>query len=235
MWDDRAAVLNNPVINPTATPIVAFMADFWGSQLDSEESHKSYRPLTTVSYNLDVQVAGGKDPSQLHGTNIGIHAFVSVLVAVFAAHLNMGPNASFWAGLVYSVHPIHVDAVASVVGRAELLSALFVLLAAIVLLRAKQLQTWRRATCNMLHHGLSIFLACVLICVAGLCKETGLIGGIAIGCLVAWSNPNRRGPCATLDPGIIVGVVSVILVIARLSMNAESLGYKWTALETSLY
>lgn len=39
-----------------------------------------------------------------------------------------GPEAALWAGCLFAVHPVHTEAVSSVVGRAELLSSLFLLL-----------------------------------------------------------------------------------------------------------
>ncbi len=48
-WDDRAAVLQNPDMNTASNWKEIFLHDFWGQPIDTPDSHKSYRPLATLS------------------------------------------------------------------------------------------------------------------------------------------------------------------------------------------
>ena len=52
----------------------------------------------------------------------------SALVVAFAVELGLTPGAALVGGLAFAVHPVHVEAVANVAGRAELLSTSLALL-----------------------------------------------------------------------------------------------------------
>jgi len=63
-----------------------------------------------------------------HLVNILLHAGVSAAVAEFARRL-FSLRAAWIAGMLFAVHPIHVEVVAGIVGRMELLSTLLTLIA----------------------------------------------------------------------------------------------------------
>ncbi|HEX5386961.1 MAG TPA: hypothetical protein VFW66_09700 [Gemmatimonadales bacterium] len=90
-------------------------------------NHMLYRPLTALTFALD-WTAGGGNPHLFHATNIVLHGLTTVLVFVLARRLlGMGPGVV--AALLFAVHPVHVEAVANVVGRAEILATAFTLIA----------------------------------------------------------------------------------------------------------
>ncbi len=98
-------------------------AEYWPGRFQSG----LYRPVTLFSLGLDWEIWGGR-PFGFHLTNLVLHVAVSAVVALLL--LRWFP---WWAagagGAMFAVHPVHTEAVANVVGRAELLAALFVLLA----------------------------------------------------------------------------------------------------------
>lgn len=57
--------------------------DFWGAPLTNANSHKSYRPLTTLTYRLNYAVHSF-DPLGYHLVNVLLHATMCGLVLVFA-------------------------------------------------------------------------------------------------------------------------------------------------------
>ena len=85
--------------------------------------HALYRPLTGLSLALN-WAAVGDDPGVFHAVNVALHGVVSLLVYRLARDLTT-PLAALAAGLLFAVHPVHVEPVVNVVGRAEILSALF--------------------------------------------------------------------------------------------------------------
>ncbi|MGD0485540.1 MAG: hypothetical protein ABSB58_12945, partial [Gemmatimonadales bacterium] len=92
-----------------------------------------YRPLVIVTFAADWQLSGGSTV-WLHAMNVAWHAATTaLLVPVLAAYT--GPAAALAGGVLFAVHPVHVEAVANLVGRAELMAAAF-LLAAVLLARA---------------------------------------------------------------------------------------------------
>lgn len=50
MFDDSEAVVNNHDVNLKTPVIKIFSHDFWGTRLTNRASHKSYRPLTILSF-----------------------------------------------------------------------------------------------------------------------------------------------------------------------------------------
>ncbi|XP_068632488.1 protein O-mannosyl-transferase Tmtc2 [Battus philenor] len=130
VYDDRRAILSNPdVIGHT--PIKAlFENDFWGTPLTDPGSHGSYRPLCVASYRLNYALSGFK-PWSYHFLNILFHSIATALVVTTARRLLPGyctRVGSAVAGLSFAAHPIHTEAVAGVVGRADLAACNFFLL-----------------------------------------------------------------------------------------------------------
>ncbi|MGH0165084.1 UNVERIFIED_CONTAM: hypothetical protein FKN15_048434 [Acipenser sinensis] len=138
VFDDSEAIVNNKDLKPE-TPLNSIWGnDFWGSNLSSNTSHKSYRPLTVLTFRFNYLLGGGLHPVGFHVLNIALHCVISALmINVFAIligglaydgkgkRLNQAPKASFLAALLFAVHPVHTESVAGIVGRADLLSALF--------------------------------------------------------------------------------------------------------------
>lgn len=122
------AIKTNPDILPTAPLASLLQDDFWGTPLSHSGSHKSYRPVTVLSFRLNY-LAGGFDPWGYHLVNVLLHSVACALFARLAARL-LGPRspAAWLAALLFVVHPIHTEAVAGVVGRADVGAAIFFLL-----------------------------------------------------------------------------------------------------------
>lgn len=89
-----------------------------------------YRPLTSLSFGLDWFVAPGS-AAWFHFTNIIWHVLASVLVYTLVLRY-FAVGAALAAGAIFAVHPVHVEAVANVVGRAELMATTFVLAACVL-------------------------------------------------------------------------------------------------------
>lgn len=157
--------------------------DFWGSRLSSNTSHKSYRPLTVLTFRINYYLSGGFHPVGFHVVNILLHGGISVLmVDVFSVlfgglqytskgrRLHLAPRASLLAALLFAVHPVHTECVAGVVGRADLLCALFFLLSFLGYCKAFRESNKEGTYSSTFWVLLSIFLGAV----AMLCKEQGI-------------------------------------------------------------
>jgi hypothetical protein len=119
--DDNPVVLFNPLLHAPGGLWRAFTTSYWPPQVGGG----LYRPLTIASYALDWRIG---HVAWFHAMNLLWHAAVSVMVAVLMRRWS-GERAALVSGLLFAVHPVHVEAVANIVGRAELMAALFVLLA----------------------------------------------------------------------------------------------------------
>ena len=96
-----------------------------------------FRPLTALSYWVDGLLWQG-NPGGFHLTNVLLHALVSVLLLKVARFLLPAGPGPLLAGLLFAVHPVHVEAVAWVQGRVDLLSAVGVLLAVLLGVRGTE-------------------------------------------------------------------------------------------------
>jgi protein O-mannosyl-transferase len=120
--DDNQIVAFNALVKHFSGVWQAFTAPYWPPDIGGG----LYRPLPIASYALDWSLGGAT--WWFHAVNLAWHAAVSVAVAALARRWS-GGHAGLAAGLVFAVHPLHVEAVANVVGRAELMAALFAVLA----------------------------------------------------------------------------------------------------------
>src|SRR5262249_7428894 len=71
----------------------------------------------------------GVAPFGYHLVNFALHAAVCVVLALVLARIAGDATLALLAAFLFAAHPVHTEAVASVVGRAELLAALLGLLA----------------------------------------------------------------------------------------------------------
>ena len=121
--------------------------DFWQIQRNSliTDSHSwleifrtatppgnLYRPLTSLTYKITYFLFG-ENPLPYHLFNLLLYAAVACLVFELCLPLEQSSKIALVAGLAFVVHPLHVEAVCSIVGRAELLAAFFGILCCLTL------------------------------------------------------------------------------------------------------
>jgi hypothetical protein len=99
-----------------------------------------WRPLVSFTYALQAW-GNGDCPWAFHLLNILLHATACALVAILGTRL-CNKRVGLIAGLLFAAHPVHVEAVAEIVGRAEELGLIGVL-AGLVLFIGKPLTTRR--------------------------------------------------------------------------------------------
>jgi tetratricopeptide (TPR) repeat protein len=190
-----------------------------------------YRPLTLAHFALDWTIWNG-NPFGFHLVNVVLHAAVSILVALFLL-LFFPWWAALAGGLVFAVHPVHTEAVANIVGRAEMLTALFVLTATIIYVRAS-----RRNRIS----GAAVIVIAACYALASFSKE---IGVVLPGLLLATDLTLRsRGPGQTFKRYVrarlpLFAVLSGVLMLvfaarwAVLGAAVESVPHLTFALDNS--
>ena len=118
--DDLYIIVWNPLVHSVQGIWRAFVAPYW----PPEYGGFMYRPLPLATFTGDLLLGG---PLWVHAVNLIWHAGATVAVAALAKRW-AGEAAALAAGLIFAVHPVHVEAIANGVGRAELMAALFSLL-----------------------------------------------------------------------------------------------------------
>jgi hypothetical protein len=136
-YDDQPLIVDNPRIRNLTDFRALWLSDWWKLAESGPESNprrdRLYRPLTLFSLALNYAVHGYR-PLGYHVANIALHAAVCLLVWQFARRLVQDEAVATVAAVLFAVHPVHAEAVANVVGRAEVLAALFLLLGLLVML-----------------------------------------------------------------------------------------------------
>ncbi|XP_030639982.1 protein O-mannosyl-transferase TMTC2 [Chanos chanos] len=126
-YDDSRAIKTNQDLLPETPWINILYDDFWGTLLTHSGSHKSFRPLCTLSFRLNYAL-GALNPWGYHLVNVALHCAVTGLFTALCRPLLGGAPWGLTAGLLFASHPVHTEAVAGVVGRADVGAALLFLL-----------------------------------------------------------------------------------------------------------
>ncbi|MBX6362737.1 MAG: hypothetical protein IRZ00_02615 [Gemmatimonadetes bacterium] len=130
-YDDVAVVQNDGRIHTLTNLARIFAQPYWA---DRGTEFAIYRPLTSASFAIDWFVSRGY-PMWFHIVNVLWHAGSCVLLLLVLAEL-FPPVAALGGALLFALHPAHVEAVANVVGRAEVMSAAFAFAAALLWMRS---------------------------------------------------------------------------------------------------
>jgi hypothetical protein len=120
--DDKPIIQDNPLIRTLQNVPILFVSDYWGHLTPSG----LYRPLVMVSYAVD-HFVGGLNPAGYHLGNIALHALNSLLVLLLFRRLTGDELTAAAGAFFFAAHAVHTEAVANIVGRAELMSATFFL------------------------------------------------------------------------------------------------------------
>jgi len=121
--DDRATIVENELVHSGATGAI-FRTPSWFGQGSIEHG---YRPLVTLSFALNYRLSGLR-PASYHAANALLHALVTWSLYGLLLALGTKRTVALLCALLFAVHPLNTEAVASVTGRAEVMAALFVLL-----------------------------------------------------------------------------------------------------------
>lgn len=132
IFDEQEALLANPFVNGKVAWHDILTRDFWG--LPHDRSIGSYRPLPNVIWRAFWEIHPVfRQPWALHWVNIVVHALNAACVARIAFGLTGRRQASWLAGLSFATFAILTEAVTGVVGIADVLGALGLLLSVLAL------------------------------------------------------------------------------------------------------
>jgi hypothetical protein len=114
-YDDVLIVEENPAVTELRAPTAYFGESYWGP---TREVEALYRPLTILLYSVQWAIGDGS-PFPFHAVNVALNTAAAVLAFAFLWQL-LPPLAAVLAAMLFAAHPVHVEAVANVVGQAEL-------------------------------------------------------------------------------------------------------------------
>ncbi|MBI4648195.1 MAG: hypothetical protein HY738_16830 [Bacteroidia bacterium] len=118
-WDDDRYISKNPYITS--------LSFFNVKEIFSNFYFCNYHPLTMLSLALDYSI-GGTSPFVFHFTNVLLHIINSLLVFWLVLLVLNDLKTAFFCGLLFGVHTLHVESVAWIAERKDVLYSLFYLL-----------------------------------------------------------------------------------------------------------
>ena len=116
-YDDNRYVYENPTVREglSAASLAWACKTFYFA---------NWSPLTWISYMTDVQLFG-VNPHEMHAVNLALHALTALLLFMALVRMKLQPWRCALVAMLFVVHPLHVQSVAWISDRKDLLSALF--------------------------------------------------------------------------------------------------------------
>ena len=152
-------------------------------------SEANWHPLTWLSLMLDGQI-GGAAPAVYHGTNLFLHIANTLLLFLLLFRMTGSTWRSAFVAALFGIHPLHVESVAWVTERKDVLSTLFWFLT--VLAYARYAASPR----------LRSYLLVVLLFVLGLMAKPMLVSlPLTLLLLDYWPLARLRWPLRTAQDG----------------------------------
>ena len=136
-WDDQAYVTNNALIkNLDGTSIIKIFKEDRGL-------YANYHPLTTLSLAVNYHFSEDK-PFGYHFTNLLLHILNTLLVFLFIFRLSKNNIViASVSSLLFGINPIHVESVAWISERKDVLYAFFYLASIIAYQKFLQKSDWK--------------------------------------------------------------------------------------------
>ncbi len=169
-------------------------------RLGSSDFGELGRALTYATHRLDQALWGDWIPGH-RLTNLLLYGVATALVTLAAARLTASAAVALWCGLLFVVHPVHAEAVASIAFRKDVLAMIFVL---------STLLLWgteRRPVAATLG------AACCFV-LGLLAKEVAVVGLVPF--LYLWQRQNPRRALVRLVPLAVLGALAVVFLAGTL-------------------
>lgn len=193
VWDDDSWLTDNPAISDPHG-----LHAIWTSV-----PRMQYYPLTFSSFWIEHRVFGFA-PLGYHIDNVLLHAVNAFLVGLILRSLKV-PGA-FLVAAIFAVHPVHVESVAWVTERKNVLSGLFCLGAALAYLEFARVG--RRA----------LYAAALALFAAALLSKTATATlPVALAVVIAW----RRWPQKVRELAPLAPFAALAVVLASITVSLE--------------
>ncbi len=208
VWDNAVLIVENHYIKYARHVPDFFRLDYF-SLSHGVIAQGFYRPLLALSFFADYRL-WGLQPAGYHLTNILFHAAASALVCLLAWRLTAPRAAGALAGVLFALHPVHMESVAFTSGRVDVVAAAFTLGAVLLFLRGSPPSAIGSAGC---------FAAALLM------KEMALTlpAILVLAALAAAPEPGRRRALPALRRCLPHAIVLLGYGLARASVGLPQL------------
>jgi tetratricopeptide (TPR) repeat protein len=223
-YDDKAIVRDNFRLRSADRVGDIFTTQYFGGP---RGTGTAYRPILLLSFAVQWWIHGSA-PVPFHVVNVLLHVVATLLVAILFLRVGVPPPAAVGAALLFAVHPLHVEAVTSIVGRGETLSAVFVLTCVRLALRWADGGKRRRWA---LAGALYAYL------LGNLTKESAVVAPVLVFLFLAWSAEGGLFPrlLRAWRRGLAFYVGSAIVLLGVFAARAAILGGALKSRNTGIF
>ncbi len=218
VWDD--------VTLPESTPLHTWsgLAQIWFTPRGLIRYEVHYWPLLYTTFWLEHKL-WGLAPFGYHLVNLLLHA--GVVLLLWRLLLRLGVPGAWFAAAVFAVHPLHVESVAWVMGRKDLLATVFYLSSVLAYIRCTEMPRGRR-------RGKHYLLAMALF-VLGLLSKSIIVTLPVVLLLWHWWRHGRvtMADCSRTLPFFLIGL-GIALADYVYYANNEQISFAYTLLERGL-
>lgn len=153
VWDDKIVIEENPRIKKGLSSVPDLFRKFKSIY---RHDQYGYRPITLTTFAIEIEM-WGVNPYYHHLMNLLYYALVCFVLFIFISRLfhDYIRLFAFLAVLLYAVHPLHVEVVANIKSRDELLVVLFGTLSLIFYLRFLRNSKWVHLAVSILFYVLA--------------------------------------------------------------------------------
>ena len=154
VFDDHSIVDQNYSIRNPANIPHFFISSYWPRSMGGDEKGL-YRPVVVTSFAIDYFIWKLK-PIGYHITNYIFHSLNAILVfllfsTIFKKATSLEDDRycfpAIAASLIFLVHPVHIEAVSGIVGRAEIFSAFFLMASLLLYIKGERIRNYYISLC----------------------------------------------------------------------------------------
>jgi len=223
IWDDDDYVTSNPTLRNAEG-----LRRIW----TEPRSTPQYYPLVYSTFWIEYHL-WGVSPAGYHLVNVLLHAGNAVLVWLILRKL--GVPGAWFAAAIFGLHPVHVESVAWVAERKNVLSGLFYLTALWVYLDVARLGVAEAGTAR--HRGAKYAAATLLFMAALLSKSVTCSLPAVIVLLILWKRQRlTREDIGPLVPWFLFGLATALgtVLLERVHVGAAGAPFAWSFVERCL-
>ena len=219
-WDDDIHVTQNHFIQPLSFKTI--------QGIFLSEVNKTYIPLTVLSFAVERHFFG-LDPFMYHVHNLLLHSAVVMLIFWLGRIFGLSVFAAWLAALIFGIHPMHVESVAWVTERKDVLYAVFYLLAMVTYSRffvRRLLDRGQKDVSLLSREGLFPLTCVVALGLLSVLSKPMALSLPFILLLLDWKMGRKMSPVVLWEK-FLIGAVLVPAVLVTFSANLRAVTFVW--------
>ena len=140
-WDDKIVIQENVRVQEGISGIPDLLKKY---NSDLRQDRYGYRPITLISFAIDYELSD-TNPVFYHFMNVVYFLLLCLVLFLILKKLfhRSSPLLAFLITVLFIVHPIHVEVVANIKSRDEILALLFCLISLLHLIKFLETKHWK--------------------------------------------------------------------------------------------